>query len=227
MSDAQASKNVIQFPQKKAESRTQAKAETAKISAKVPGKNVAGTVVATVLASLAVNHYVFSNSANQAALDLSSMSRSIASVDRFSWKRDAEWEKQLAENLASTQLREIASVQIGRPANSEEKLRWGTLEEKYTITYRPEAHLIETVSLQDPNSAPSYVLDRGQFLRQYGHLLDSSFASATLKSVESSSDKTVEFYELLDKDQKPRGETRFELDRHKRLISLKVELSKI
>ena len=105
-------------------------------------------------------------------------------------------------------------------------MRWGTLEdlgEKYTITYQPENHRIHSILLQDRADDPSYILDRAKFLKEYGSLFESDFASAKLKSVESTNEKTVEAYTLFDKQKRATGEAHFELDRHMRLISLKVE----
>ena len=88
-------------------------------------------------------------------------------------------------------------------------------------------HRIHSILLQDEAASPSYILDRAKFLKEYGPLFESQFDSAKLKSVESNNEKTVEAYTLYDKEKKATGEARFELDRHKRLISLKVEPSQI
>lgn len=231
--------NVIQFPgRKKEEAKPEANSvanaqEAPSAAAEAPTKRkrksskktLAGTVLAVILASGAVNRYVFetpvyttefiSTSEGQTA------GRTIASVGKFA--RDARWEKQLAEKLAAATPRDLASTHIGRAATMEEKLRWGTLEEKYTITYKPENHRIHSILLQDESSDPSYILDRAKFLRDYGPLFESDFESAKLKSVESNNEKTVEAYTLFDKQKRATSEARFELDRHKRLISLKVE----
>lgn len=187
--------------------------------AKSVKKTTAGAVVAIALMTVAVNKYTFSES-NSASLS-SNGGRTIASINHDS--RDAAWEKDLAERLASAQVREVASVNIGRPATKEEKLRWGVLEEKYTISYDKEEHRIRSILLQDEKTSPSYMLDRSKFLNEFGSLFSETFDSAKLKSVEKSEDKTVEAYTLFDKENNPKGEARFELDRHKRLISLKVE----
>jgi hypothetical protein len=221
---------VIQFPGRKKDGETPESA--AKPAAATPpaapkkkkgsAKNLGATAIAVMLGATAVNRYVYSGASNSA--DLSSTGRHIASVSgELDWKRDADWEKRLAESLASARAREVASLNIGRPATKEEKLRWGALEEKYTITYKTDRHEINGILLQDPATNPAYVLDRPKFLSEFGTLFEGSFADAKLKSVESSDDKTVESYTLYDKDHRARGEARFELDRHKRLISLKVE----
>jgi hypothetical protein len=154
-----------------------------------------------------------------------SSGRSIASVERVNWQRDAQWEKELSESLASDKVRDVASMHVGRPATMEEKLRWGTLEEKYTVTFRPDVHEIQSISFQDPSGTPSYLLDRARFLDEYRELFNAS--SSKLKSVEQTPDKTVESYTLYNKDHQPKGEARFELDRHMRLQSLKVEPTQI
>lgn len=235
------SNNVIQFPGRKKEADAPNATPTAATPAPGPApkpkkvkkakasrKTLAGTVLAVILATGAVNRYVYSTS--EESLDFtssSSMQRSLASVEKFSWSRDSAWEKKLAEKLASPQVRSIASTQIGRSATMEERLLWGTLEEKYTVGYKAEDHRIESLLLQDQSSNPAYVLDRQKFLKEFGPLFESNFSSAKLKSVESSTDKTVEAYTLFDKQERVTGEARFELDRHKRLLSLKVEPSQI
>lgn len=242
MSSNQAPNNVIVFPggrKKETEevkptnsSAPQPPSARKPVKGKASKKNIGASVLAIMLFTGAVNKYVYSSSQNSSDL-ASNSGRTIAStaslsdLERFSFKRDASWEKQLAEKLAAPQARMLASTNIGRNATVEERLRWGTLEEKYTITYKPEDHKINSILLQDPASNPAYILDRVKFLTEYGSLFDSSYGSSKLKSVETSEDKTVESYTLFDKANKARGEARFELDRHKRLISLKVEPVKI
>lgn len=236
MEDNQAPNNVIQFPgQKKKEAEVKSEhLSTPMAAAAVAGKPVrkskkakavtAGTVLAIILATGAVNRYAFEQKSESLdASSFSNVSRTIASVERTTWQRDASWEKDMAESLASAQVRTIASVGIGHAASAEEKLRWGTLEEKYTIVYKGDAHNIETIVLQDATTNPAYILDRNKFLSDYGQLLQDGYGSAQLKSVEVSNDKTVEAYTLFDKDKRPKGEAHFELDIHKRLLSLKVE----
>lgn len=224
----QAPNNVIQFPgrKKEAEAKPDNAAPTAKAkkTSKKSKKNMGATVVAITLMTIAVNKYTFETKAQSADLASNSAGgRTIASVERVNWPRDAQWEKQLAEKLASANVRTVASTGIGRAATKEEQLRWGILEEKYTILYNGDERKINAITLQDSISSPAYILDRNKFLREYGHLFEGSFESAKLKSVETSDDKTVEHYTIYDKDNQPKGEARFELDRHKRLLSLKVE----
>jgi hypothetical protein len=244
MSSNQAPNNVIQFPsgrKKETEETTtpstpaapsaEPKAQTVKKpSKKTSKKNIGAGVLAIMLFTGAANKYVFGHSSSSTDLASNGEGRGIASVsalselERFTWNRDAQWEKQVAERLASVTPRELASTNIGRSATKEEKLRWGTLEEKYTITYKADDHKINSILLQDPSQTnPAYILDRSKFLSEYGMLFDGEYGSAKLKSVETQNDKTVESYTIFDKDQKAKGEARFELDRHKRLLSLKVE----
>lgn len=224
--------NVLQFPTRKKETETvppavdkavPAASKNKKPAKKGSKKAMAATVLAIGLLTVAVNKHTFETAQTQ-NMDLASNAaggRHIASVQSVS--RNAQWEMKLAESLASAQVREVASTGIGRSATIEEKLRWGILEEKYTITYSANEHEINSILLQDPVSNPAYILDRPKFLNEYGQLFENSFNTAKLKSVEKSEDKTVESYTLFDKENKAKGEARFELDRHKRLISLKVE----
>lgn len=232
--------NVIQFPFKKKEVESTNNANDKKVPAepkpegpkkkRVSNKNTLAALFAIALATGAMNRYVFGRSSVQSQ-DLASVSathgRTIASVEKSKWNRDSAWEKSLAEHLASSKARDIASFQIGRPATAEEKLRWGTLEEKYTITFRPDVHEIDSILLQDASESPAYVLDREKFLSEYGHLFDGDYVSAKLTSVQKVADKTIEEYTLYDKEKRAHSEARFELDNYKRLISLKVQPTEI
>lgn len=189
--------------------------------AKNKSLTMGASVLAIALATLAVNRYAFRQPTQSA--QLSSMSRGIASVEPMRIVRDAAWEKHLAESLASTQVRDVASSRLGHPATLEEKLRWGTLEEKYTIDYDPKFHKISHILLQDKSIAPAYVLNRDQFLENYGTLFSPHFYSAKLGSVSHKDGKTLESYTIFDKDRHSEGKVRFVLDRYKRLLSMQVD----
>jgi hypothetical protein len=149
--------------------------------------------------------------------------RSPASADSAKSDSTASSDSALAESLASAKTRNVASINhIGRGATLEEKLRWGLLEEKYTM-YKPDTRQIQSISLQDPEAEPAYLLDRNKFLKEYGSLLEESFNSAQLNSVQVNETKTIESYTLFDKDKRPKAEAQFELDRHKRLLSINVK----
>jgi hypothetical protein len=234
--------NVIQFPGKKREAgeghepkpRVTDPSTPPPVPAaptpksKTQKATVAGSVLAIAMAVGAFNHMTFDSAAKMQSLEASSYSgnaRTIASVsnDGMPLQRDAGWEKDLAESLASANTRAVASTHLGRPASLEERLRYGTLDDtKYTILKADNAS-IQSITLQGEGVEPNYVTDRAKFLREYGPLLKNSFASARLKSVEVGTDKTIEQYTLFDKDQRPTGEAHFELDRFKRLRSLTVE----
>lgn len=235
MDQDQKPNNVIQFPGKRKETDASQNETLAPTKAAVAAtgrkarksrKNLGAMVLAVMLGTGAVNRFAFDNS-NEQSLDIASHAggaRAIASLERFSWERDAKWEKELAERLASSQVRSVASTNIGRPATQEEKLRWGILEEKYTINYGADQHKINSILFQNSDeSKPAYILDRIQFLNDYGSLFHSTYNSAKLKSVEQSDQNTIESYTLFDNSNQPKGEVRFELDRHKRLLSLKVD----
>jgi hypothetical protein len=225
--------NILQFPKRKKDAQVpppvnQEKPKTDPSPKKGSKKAMAATFLAISLLTVAVNKNTFEKTSVgniDLASNASSEGRKIASVQSIS--RDADWEMNLSNRLASAQIREIASAGIGRAATIDEKLRWGILEEKYTITYSSDERRINTILLQDPVSSPSYIRDRSKFLAEYGRLFENKFNTAKLKSVEKSDDKTVEIHTLFDKENKAKGEARFELDRHKRLISLKVEPVKI
>ncbi|MGE4133452.1 MAG: hypothetical protein AB7F86_17555 [Bdellovibrionales bacterium] len=199
-------------------------------------KTLAGTFVALVLMTSAVNRIAFNSHGGEtyqtefvSSSDEATVRRVIASESKpVALKRDATKEMEIAEKLASAQTRSVASSAVGRPATLLENLRWGKLQDtKYTFAYATDRHAIQSILLQDQTSDPSYVLDRAEFLKEFGPLFEQDFGSAKLKSVEKVGDRTVESYTLFNKDQKAASEARFELDSHKRLISLKVEPAQI
>jgi len=219
--------NVLHFPGRKIEpskvspegKNKEPKGKTSKSSK--GGKNtVIGTVLAIAFFTATVNGYVFRSASS---LESASQSRGLASVDGRGGERNEDWEKVLVRKLAAPKARGVASDSIGRSPTAIEKLRFGTLEEKYTITYREDAPLVRAVSLQGSVSTPAYVQDRRKFLSHYGHLMSSKFASSNLESVQTADGKTIEIYTLFDDENKVSAQALFELDRHSRLISLKVE----
>lgn len=226
MKNQPAPNNVIRFPDRKAGVTTTPLLETppAPSQPKVRKSTLIGVILAVSVASGAVNQIAFTRSGDVVeSATLNSSSRNLASVAPTTWNRDAVWERQMADKLASFHARELASSGLGRAATAEEKLKWGTLEEKYTITYTTDPHLIQSITLQDAATSPSYIRDRQQFLKLYGSLMQDNFKSAQLKSVELSPDKRIESYTLFDKSKKPKSEVHIELDNFKRLLSLKIE----
>lgn len=192
-------------------------------------KTLAGSVLAIALATGATNRVAFHRTRQNETTNVAFVSteggRSIASIGSAP-ARDARWEMELAESLASTQVVDQASLGVGRPATASERLRWGVLEEKYTILYKagtkPGDPSIESIELQNPESTnPAYVQSRVQFLREFGTLLSPTFAGAELKSTERMNGKTFESYVVFGENRRPCGQARFELDRHMRLLSLK------
>lgn len=240
MNNKKPTDNVIQFPTRQREAApesNQKQTEQASVVSmpvraaapkkrRMPKKTVVGGVLAIMLATGAANRFAFNSDSDISTVAMSSeaqTARGIASVERFTWKRDAQWEKSLAESLASAQVRGLASMQIGRTATLEDKLRWGILDQQiYTITYQPGQRHIRGIMLQDSQSDPTYVGDRLQFLNDYGPLLVDGFKTAELKSVESDDGRIIEAYTIHNSTQ-PGREARFELDQYKRLISLKVQ----
>ena len=235
MSQSETPNNVIQFPGRRKEEAPETPKASKTPAAKPPRKKrgskktLAGTFLAIALATAAVNKFAFDQNALTTDLASSTQTeengvrRGLASVERPTWTRNADWEKEIAESLAAPHTRGIASSHVGRAATLDERLRWGILEEKYTITYGRESQEIESIILQDPTVNPSYIIDRQKFWNEYGLLFNREFRSAELKAIEASNDKTIESYTVYGADQKPVSEVRFELDQYKRLLSLKVQ----
>lgn len=235
--DQKGNSNILQFPGKRKDSEnvesppasTVVNSRTAEGKrASKSNKTLSAAIIAVVLLTVAFNRLSFSSGSNSMEVaSHNSEGRAIASVERLSWERDSKWEKQLAEQLASSRVRVPSAFGIGRAATAEEKLRWGLLEEKYAIAYNEGRLQIRSILLQDLKGEPATVADRAQFLNEYGLLFEASYSSAKLKAVEASAQNTVESYTVFGRDNQPKGEVRIELDQQNRLISLKVEPVKI
>ena len=183
-------------------------------------KGIIGGTVAVLLATVAVNRFVYRTSAKEGE---GTPGRAIASVGSTQeLTRDPVWEKALAESLAS--VRGIASVQVGRGPTLEEKLRWGTLEEKYDLTFTGPTmpRELRGITWRGASSgAPLEMPDRAKFIHEYGPLFNADAGRAI--STEKSLDKSVETFELVGENLSGRRIVRFELDNQMRLLSMSVE----
>jgi hypothetical protein len=190
--------------------------------------SLASTVLslfAIALAAGASNTSVFKK--NEGWVDVASLAgenRGIASVDpSVSDIRDAAWEKSIAESLASAEVRDIASVQVGHEASLDEKVRFGVLERKYTILRDLKRNEVESIILQGSGSKPSFVMDRSQFLGQFGHWISDKYGAAELKSSETKEDRRFEAFTIFDKKHEAYATAKFELDNYQRLLSFHLE----
>lgn len=160
-------------------------------------------------------------------IEVASMSadnRGIASVEPSELdSRNAAWEKSIAESLASTDVRDLASVALGHEASEDEKVRFGVLERKYTILRDLKRNEVESITLQGSGSEPSMVLNRSAFLGQYGHWISEKYGFSELKSAETKQDHRVEEFTLFDSQHKAYATARFELDHYQRLLSFHLE----
>lgn len=160
-------------------------------------------------------------------VELSSLSpddRSIASVEPSANEtRNAAWEKSVAESLASTDVRDLASVSIGHEASEDEQVRFGVLERKYTILRDLQRNEVESITLQGSGSEPSMVLDRAGFLGQYGHWISDKYGFSKLKSTGMKQDHRVEEFTLFDTHHKAFATAQFELDNYQRLLSFHLQ----
>lgn len=230
---------VIQFPGKKGSSSPQSDQPLSLSAAKgvEPQVNsskqrrsqqllLGGAVLSILLATMATNQSVFRSTPNQ-SLALSSvtpssgkMNRDIASVPAF--QRPSQWERSVADNLASADVRGPASFNIGREVTAEEKLHFGALNGIYSLEFSTDTHLLRKIVLQDQESNPTY-LSSSEFFRDFGLLVNPRFKSALLVGVPSRfQDKIYENYRVFDIDNRPVSEATFERDRHGRLLSMEI-----
>jgi hypothetical protein len=134
-------------------------------------------------------------------------------------ERNAAWEKSVAESLASADVREVASLSVGREASIDESLRYGALERKYTILRDLKRNEVESIILQGSGAEPSMVADRSEFLGKYGHWMSPKYSFAELKSSETIKDRRYESFAIYDTDHKAYAIARFELDNYQRLLA--------
>lgn len=228
--------NVIQFPTAQVQASTVSKGddsvsssrgEDGRLKAALPKL---GALAAILLATAAVNRFAFAPNFETTLASTGgpgTTTRTIASAGARSgpsWLRDAAWEKQLAESLAQSRGRSIASLSHGLNASPEARLRGGPLMEKYTIAKLDPYKTISSITLQDSETDPVYLLNRAAFLQEFGSLLQPSFGSVRLNSVEETGgDRMVEAYEILNQSKVPVAVVRIELDRHQRFYSLVVK----
>lgn len=211
--------NVIQFPGKKGQPAATPPNSPSPKKPKAKQKVMAGAVLAIILATVATNRAVYS----QKSMELSSQSgRAIASVQGTLEARDSNWERSVADALASAEVRGPASINIGRDVSALEQLQLGTLRGVYSLQFSEEGHQLRAITLQGSDSSPAYVSPE-QFFKKYGQLINPRFKQAlALREPVRADGHISESFQVLDVDNRPVGEAHFEMDRHGRLLSFQV-----
>lgn len=198
-----------------------AETRTAVISLSVASLLLAAVFINDQLAKQGRSSYLISDNGSQ----IDKLNRAIASATPMNPFRDLEWEKKLAEKLASKDVsatgREPAS--IGRPVSTVDQLRFGTLAGKYRVedqTMQSEIKIkqIDYVQSNDVSDRAVFV-NPELFLKDYGGLLAVSFA---YYDAANPSSENVKEYRLLNSDKKVVGRAAFVLDEDGRFISLKI-----
>ncbi|MCB0342711.1 MAG: hypothetical protein H6626_00435 [Pseudobdellovibrionaceae bacterium] len=139
-------------------------------------------------------------------------------------ERNLEFEKQMAKELAATPQRGIAS--IGHRPSPEDHLRFGLLEGKYAVQFADgKINGLAFSNDQTRADSPKYVNDRVAFLKAYRDLLPDQFTEVHPVSTENVDGSVVETYDLVSSTHQPVAEVRFTLDRHGRLLAMKVQTS--
>lgn len=218
-------KKIIPFPEKKM--KRQKRLQRAETRAAVVSLSVASLLLGAVLlndqlARSGRSSYLISDNTHQPIQDLN---RAIASATPMNPFRDLEWEKKLAERLASkgdsVVGREPAS--IGRAVSTVDQLRFGTLAGKYrvadeSIQDQVKIKQIDYIQSEDANDRAIY-LNPDVFLKDYGALLAVPFA---FYDSANPAQTNVREYRLLNGQKKVVGRAAFVLDEEGRFISLKV-----
>jgi len=152
-------------------------------------------------------------------------SRALASLsDTFEKPRNDEYEKKLAEKLATEVSRTPAS--IGTQPSKIDQFEHGFLASKYSLKKYQQKIQEITFDVQRSNSQPEIVSNREDFLLKRQELWPVQFASILKNSreVNKEDQKVYETYTLMSKDQIKVGTVEFELDAYGRLY--KMNLSK-
>jgi hypothetical protein len=218
--------NILQFPKPQPSTPTSTEKprpkKKASVKSYVPLATTVCSLLAISLAAATSNSAFFAKSDDQK--DLSSVvdARSVASVEQV-LDRDASWEKSMAENLASVELRDVASVSVGHEASLDENLRYGVLERKYTILRDLKRNEVESIILQGAGSEPTMLRDRANFLGKYGKWMSERYSSSEFASKASEKDKNIESFTIYDSQHKAYATARFELDNMQRLLAFHFE----
>lgn len=214
--------NVIQFPKSQSAPTPAQRPPAAKGKSK-PAPSLwitAGSLFAIAIATGTTNLSLFDRAGST---ELASV-RGIASVEQtLPESRDAAWEKSIAESLASTEVRDLASVSVGHEASLDEKVRYGILERKYTILRDLQRNEIESIVLQGAESEPSMVSNRAEFLGKYGRWMSDKYGFSELKSSELVKDRRMESFTVFDSGHKAYAVAKFELDSFGRLLAFHFE----
>jgi hypothetical protein len=219
--------NVIQFPGKRpapkgapvsqSGTRTRYDLEHRKVL-------VSASIVSIVFVVTLANRALLRENMNGS--EVAAQSRSLASVDESSrlapMHRDSQWERTVAEQLATQDGRQPAS--LGRTPSPQEKFQFGVLAGKYLMHFQDGK--VEQL-VYDPNSkedAPKYVENPKEFLETYRSIFAMPFDEAVLNTKQVSPTKVLETYDLIETE-KPVGHAQFELDVYGRLLSMTIERS--
>jgi hypothetical protein len=164
--------------------------------------------------------YAFVNSFVLSTKTASKEGRFIASLDAV--ERNVQWEHNLARQLAAKPMkRGLAS--IGQAAGDQDRLVAGLLHNKYLVKFKEGK--ISNIEFPEGNTeidSPSYVSST-EILTRHSHLLPVRYAKFKRSSKEVHKDRIVDTYDLFAENAKKSGQVRFELDKHGRMISMKVE----
>jgi len=130
-------------------------------------------------------------------------------------------ERKLASEMAMVKRRGLAS--IGRPADSLETLRFGILEGKYALTVNGgKVSEIDFIDNPGTESRPLAVIDRAEFIKKYGALLDAASIPKRI-SVDIQGNKIVEKYRVKSAKEDTDLIVSFVLDETDRLFNIKTE----
>lgn len=229
--------NVIPFPKSQQPATPSTPAPVQKPSRRPAGKKkmkpsrslaiTVGSMLAIAIATGTTNSAFFSSESGMASL----ASRVPQSVDSHNVddvlpalpeERDAAWEKSIAESLASTDVRDMASVAVGHEASLDEKVRYGILERKYTILRDLKRNEVESIILQGTGT-PSLVPNRSEFLGKFGRWMSEKYGFSEMKSSEVVKDRRLESFTVFDSSHKAYALAKFELDTSGHLLAFHFE----
>ncbi len=158
-------------------------------------------------------------------------SRSIASVEHTRFERNADWEKDVAQELSQSLGRKPAS--ISSTASDEQQFRYGFLGTAYRVLYNANGKVEEIVydpaplaksdSKSDDESKLKYLSAADILDGKYKSFLPWSYTNWTNTEKKTIQNEIVEVISLLGRDGKTVGLVTFKTDVHGRFLSMKAQ----
>ena len=158
-------------------------------------------------------------------------SRSIASIEPSRFERNADWEKDVAQELSQSFGRKPAS--ISTTASDEQQFRYGFLGTAYRVLYNANGKVEEIVydpaplakseANADADSKLKYLSASDILDGKYKSFLPWNYVNWTNTEKKTIQNEIIEVISLLGRDGKTVGLVTFKTDVHGRFLSMKAQ----